>query len=213
MSKKFLLVALAFAVIGLVPVAAQETDPGDDSFVPRYITNQRALGEQSFAISAGTSIPLFTLLLNNNATAGKAAGVHPTNLSVGGMGSLAYNFYVSSAIKLGLQVGGTFQWDINKNLLYMVPIFAKATYEFQVWDRFTIPVHLGLGINMTSWKSNFMVDPIIKPGVGFYFDWSSEWSFGLDTSYWFVPQLVVNDAQDKAIGNFMDVTISAEYHF
>ena len=66
---------------------------------------------------------------------------------------------------------------------------------------------------MSSWKQNFTVDPIIRPGFGVYFDWSTEWSFGADMTYWFVPQLSADDSQYDAIGNFLDVTLSAEYHF
>jgi hypothetical protein len=66
---------------------------------------------------------------------------------------------------------------------------------------------------MTSWNDEFIVDPIVRPGFGIYFDWNAEWSFGLDLTYWFVPQLNSDDSRFNSLGNFMDANLAAEYHF
>lgn len=213
MLRKFLLVLVSLLILNFGFLGAQEEPPEGDPFTPQSRTNQRSLGDQSFSISAGTIIPLFTVLLNDYPDAGFSAGVYDTQLTVGGMGQLAYSFYLSPNVKVGLQLAGTFQWDINRNLLYMIPISVRGTYEFHPLDRLTIPIHLALGINMTSWNDFFQVDFLVRPGIGVYFDWNVEWSFGLDVTYWFVPQLSVPTDGQKTLMNMMDITIGAEYHF
>jgi len=211
--KKLILLTVSILLLNFGFLWAQEDSPEQGPLTPQSRTNQRSLGDQAFTISAGVIVPLFTVLLNDNPVTGNSAGVTDTQLTVGGMGSLTYSFYLSANVKLGLQLGGTFQWDINRNLLYMIPISIKGSYEFHPYSRLTIPVHLALGINMTSWKEEFTVDPLIRPGFGVYFDWNVEWSFGMDFTYWFIPQLSSKDERFDSLENFMDINIGAEYHF
>ncbi|MCD6343232.1 MAG: hypothetical protein J7L76_05560 [Spirochaetaceae bacterium] len=213
MLKKLILLTVSILLLNFGLLWAQEDSPEQGPLTPQSRTNQRSLGDQAFTISAGVIVPLFTVLLNDNPVTGNSAGVTDTQLTVGGMGSLTYSFYLSANVKLGLQLGGTFQWDINRNLLYMIPISIKGSYEFHPYSRLTIPVHLALGINMTSWKEEFTVDPLIRPGFGVYFDWNVEWSFGMDFTYWFIPQLSSKDERFDSLENFMDINIGAEYHF
>ncbi len=178
-------------------------------------TNKRSLGDQTFSISIGPIIPLKTILIGDWSDYGVSAGPTQNNLTwAGGAGQLAYSFYLTPDIKLGLQVGGSFTSDINSDILYMIPIAVRGSYEFHLLNRFTIPLHLSLGICMSSWKEdNFHVDPLIRPGLGFYFDWNYEWSFGCDVSYFFIPQFDSDPDHHNAIGNFLDVMLTAEYHF
>ena len=213
MPRKLIIIAISLILLTVGLLAAQEDSPGEDPFTPQAKNNQHSLGDQAFSISAGMIVPLFTVLLNDNDATGDQAGAVDTQLSLGGMGSLAYSFYLSSNVKLGIQLGGTFQWDLNRNLMYMIPIAVKGSYEFHPFSRMTIPIHLALGINMTSWKEEFVVDPLIRPGFGIYFDWNVEWSFGMDFTYWFIIQTNANDKRFNSLGNFMDVNMAAEYHF
>lgn len=208
----YLLIIMLLA-LNFAPLGAQEIDPPDDPLRLQSRINQRSLGDQSFAIALGTIIPLFTVLLSDIPDIGKSSGVHSTQLTVGGVGSLTYSVYASPNIKIGLQLAGTFAWDINRNSLYMIPITVKGSWEFHPFHRLTIPVHVAMGINMTSWKEEFTADFIVKPGFGAYFDWSTEWSFGGDITYWFVPQLSAKDKRYNSLGNFMDINLAAEYHF
>ena len=214
MLKKLILLTVSILLLNFGFLWAQEEAPEQGPLTPQSRTNQRSLGDQAFTISAGVILPLFTVLLNDNPATGNPAGVTDMNMKkIGGMGSLTYSFYLSANVKLGLQLAGTFNWDINDNLLYMIPISVKGSYEFHPYSRLTIPVHLALGINMTSWKEEFTVDTLIRPGFGVYFDWNIEWSFGMDFTYWFIPQLSSKDERFDSLANFMDINIGAEYHF
>jgi len=211
--KKLILLTVSILLLNFGFLWAQEEAPEQGPLTPQSRTNQRSLGDQAFTISAGVILPLFTVLLNDYGAAGFSSGVTDTRLTVGGLGSLTYSFYLSSNVKLGLQLGGTFQWDINRNLMYMIPITVKGSYEFHPYSRITIPIHLALGINMTSWNDFFIVNMLIKPGFGVYFDWNVEWSFGMDFSYWLIPQLNVDNKGQQTLMNQMDIMLGAEYHF
>lgn len=202
-------------LLNMGAIVSQEVAPPEEPpFVPQVQMNQRSLGDQALAITAGLYIPLFTVLLNDWPATGYKAGVHPPHLNLGGMGTLAYSVYLSPNWKLGLQVSGSFAQDLNGNFAYTIPIAFKGSYEFHPWGRVSIPVFLAAGVSLTSWKDdNFLVDLMIQPGFGIYFDWSYEWSFGLNLGYIFIPQIGLDNAHERSIGNFMEVTLTAEYHF
>ena len=189
--------------------ASEDPPPEEGPLIPRFRTNSRPLGDKSFAITAGIYIPLFTVLLHDWPGGRYDAGIYPPKLSAGG------SVYLSSNLKLGLQLAGAFSADINRNFLYVVPVTIKGSWEFHPGPRFSIPLHLAAGVSMTTWKTdNFRVDMILRPGFGFYFDWSLEWSFGIDFTYWFIPQTGgLAKEHERSIGNFMDISLTAEYHF
>ena len=215
MSRKTVILISALLLLSTAWVSAQESDPEESPFTPQVRTNQRSLGDQAFAITAGVLFPLPTYLLNDWPAAGFSKGFTDSQLAVGGMGSLTYSFYLSGNFKLGIQVTGSFARDINYNYAYVIPIVAKASWEFHPWSRISIPVHMGLGMAMTSWNDFFTIDPIIRPGFGVYFDWNYEWSFGMDMTYWFIPQISTSAEfkNQRSIAGFLDLSLTAEYHF
>ena len=220
MLKKYILIAASLLMLtggflGAQEGPPEESPPEDAPSMPRFRTNSRSLGDKSFAITAGLYLPLFTVLLHDWPSDSRyTAGVYPPKLSPGGTGALAFSFYLSPNFKLGIQLAGAFSADINRNFLYLVPVTVKASWEFHPGPRFSIPLHLAAGISVNSWKTdNLRVDMILRPGFGFYFNWSLEWSFGIDFTYWFIPQTSPEKLHERSIGNFMDISLTAEYHF
>ena len=214
MLKKYILIAASLLMLTQGFLSAQEGPPQDVPSVPQFRTNSRSLGDKSFAITAGLYLPLFTVLFHDWPSGEHDAGVYPPKLSPGGTGALTFSFYLSPNLKLGIQLAGAFSADINRNFLYVVPVTIKGSWEFHPGPRFSIPIHLAAGISMNTWKTdNFRVDMILRPGFGFYFDWSLEWSFGIDFTYWFIPQTSLEKPHERSIGNFMDISLTAEYHF
>lgn len=200
-----MLIFLLFSMLSFAE-EAQEEEIQDQGRIEYH-----TMGDQVFGINAGLFIPLF--FNNPSLSWGDSDAFNPTNLSVGGHGSLYYGAYVNNNIILGMEVGAIFSNSPNSHNFYMIPITVKGSYEFQFLNNLiSVPVSLGAGINMTSYLDNFHVEMILKPGVGAYWNHSSSWSFGLNTSYWWVPQLY-KDGSKNRIGNFMDVSLSAVYHF
>ena len=66
-------------------------------------------------------------------------------------------------------------------------------------------------------QDNQKIDAFLKAGSAFYWNYSSQWAFGANLFYWFVPQIygasspATSDA--TRFGNFLEFTLSALYHF
>lgn len=188
-------------------VLAQSNDEPDE-FTP--ITEgftEYSLGDQMLAINLGLMIPLYF----NWGPDGFAR----TNLSVGGVGSLEWGSFINNNVAFGAELGGTFMFTPNGRALFMVPITGKVSYFFRPYP-FEIPVFIGAGLNISRIDDQTKFDPILKPGASFYWAYNPEWSFGLNAVWWWVPQFYRGPkppSGDTRVGNFLELSLSALYHF
>ncbi|MBU8912534.1 MAG: hypothetical protein KOO61_00805 [Spirochaetales bacterium] len=201
MRKAFLLITLI--TILLVPAFAQDDDGNGELFVPVY-----SLGDQTLRINLGTFFPLFFF--------GGPDGPAPANLTLGGAGSLVWESYLSSTITIGVEVGGSFSFTPNFRTLFMLPIAVRGSYIFNLYP-FEIPVTLAAGMNFSRLSDIQKIDPFVKAGGSFLWNYSSQWAFGGNLFYWFVPQIYLATSPAGAdatrYGNFLEFTLSALYHF
>ncbi len=178
----------------------EEEAPPEEEFVPTY-----TLGDQTLAINMGLFIPLFF--------AGGPDGVANANLSLGGVGSLQWNSYLNNNMTLGGELAGTFSFSPNRRALFMVPITLRYAYILRAYP-FEFPLHIGAGINFTRLEEQGKIDPIVKPGASVVWNMNPDWAFGLNLTYWWVPQWYTGDLSDESrYGNFLETTLSAVYHF
>jgi hypothetical protein len=49
----------------------------------------------------------------------------------------------------------------------------------------------------------------VKPGVSAFWRFNPDWSFGLNAAWWWVPQWAARTVH----GNFLELSVSARYHF
>jgi hypothetical protein len=178
-------------------------DEDDEVFVPTY-----SLGDQTLSINLGLFIPLFFALGPD--------GVAPSNLTLGGVGSLAWSSYLNNDFTVGLEVGGSFALTPNRRTLFMLPIIARGSYILSAYP-FEFPLTIGLGMNFSRLDDMLKLDPFAKLGASFLWNHSSQWAFGLNLSYWLVPQLYAASSpagsDASRLGNFLELTLSALYHF
>ncbi len=201
-----LLVTASLLLFISLPVISQDTEEKEEP-KPQKI-ELYSLGDQTITINAGIFIPLFY----QDPTPDNGSAYSSTNSSVGGSGSLAYDAFLTSNIKVGLEVGGMFAMSINDNPYFMFPITAKFTYEFH-FGQFSLPLYLGTGVNIITYGDDTNVQFLLKPGVSFYWNFNSSWSFGANLVYWWAPEVIPADHSYDRIGNFLDFTLSAQYHF
>ncbi len=189
-----------------ISIPAFSQDSEDEEIKPQKI-ELYTLGDHSITISAGIFIPMFMAdpTPNGSSTA-------KTNLKVGGRGYLAYDAYLSNNIKAGFEVGGIFANGINKDTFFMVPILGKFSYEFH-FGQFSMPIYIGTGVNIITYKDMSNVEWILKPGISLFWNFNTDWSFGANLAYWFAPEIISADHTQDRIGNYLDFTISAQYHF
>ncbi|MFO8063596.1 MAG: hypothetical protein R6V29_03085 [Spirochaetia bacterium] len=176
-----------------------EGEPVED-YAPTY-----SLGDQTLAINMGLFIPLFY--------SGGPDGTANANLSLGGTGSLQWNSYLNNNMTLGGELSGMFAFTPNERALFMVPLTVRYSYIFRAYP-FEFPLHIGAGVNFSRLEEQGKIDPIVKPGASVLWNMNPDWAFGLNLTYWWVPQWYTGDlSDDTRYGNFLETTLSAVYHF
>jgi hypothetical protein len=186
----------------ILPSFTQEEGDGEDVFLPLY-----DLGDQMMTINAGLFIPLFYQ--------SSGGAVSPTNLTVGGLGSLQWNAFLNNDMSVGVEVAGMFAFSPNRRTLFMLPITGRYTYFIRSYP-FEFPIFIGAGINFSRLSDSTHVELILKPGFSALWNYNAEWSFGLSAVYWWIPQIYLGPSPPQShtrFGNFMETSISALYHF
>ncbi|GAB1481592.1 hypothetical protein MASR2M78_04070 [Treponema sp.] len=204
-------IAVAFMCLSL-PVFAQTAEDGGEKKEEGTLpieSNWSGLspslysrGDQTFVIALGTTIPL---------TFYGDSGSIDSQLSVGGLGSLNYNYYLSPNFALGGEVNGMFSGTVGGNVLFMVPFGVKATWHF-IKSPFEFPLSLTLGGASQSYLDGNYFGLFIKPAAAAYWRFNPDWSFGINTAWWWLPQWTNNQAT-TVYGNFLELTLAARYHF
>lgn len=190
-------------VAAFASVSAQdgEAEPQEERFEPTY-----SLGDQMLSLNLGTIFPLFYY---------GGPKVEDANLTIGGTGHLAWSAFLNNNLAVGGEFGGMFAFTPNRNTLFMIPLAARLSYFLRSYP-FEFPLTLAAGVNFSRFEENFKTDPIVIPGVGFYWNYNTEWAFGLDVRWWWVPQIYrgpTPPASDTRFGNFLSSTLSVMYRF
>jgi hypothetical protein len=167
--------------------------------------NIYSLGQQTIAISAGLLIPLFFQSFSGQYS-------NTTNLSLGGTASLMWGIHLDNHWLVGLELAGMFSQSIQKNFLWQVPICARGSYSFHIFP-FEIPLFLDVGMDIVKYREQAHVNFILKPGFCALWKYNLSWGFGLNVVYWWVPQPWPSDTSLGRMGNFLDVTATAQYTF
>ncbi|MCL2184598.1 MAG: hypothetical protein FWB86_01920 [Treponema sp.] len=186
-----------FAQEGFDPDIEPDWEYQDDGLYDR--------GDQTFVISLGVTFPTF--FINN---AGK---LNPNKFdpSVGGTGSLNYNYYFGPYFFLGGEISGLFIHTLGGNTLFIIPLGLKAGTQF-VYKRFEFPISLTLGMCWHTYINMVHYGMYLKGGVAAYFRATQDWSFGLSSEWAWFPQWT-NDKNQSVNGNFVHLMLTARYHF
>ena len=185
---------------------AQEEDDDEPDQLPiesewyDYYATTYTRGDRTFNISLGLLIPTIFVGIEDN----------QHGLSVGGTGSLAFNYFLGPHIFVGGEFGGMFSSTRRGNMLYIVPIGVRAGYQY-IYRNFEFPISLMVGAAPQRYIENGYFGLILKPSVSAFWRYNPDWSFGLNTNWWFVPQWPRNG--ENVYGNFLELTLSARYHF
>jgi len=200
----------------LIPVYSQDSETpgngaveGEENGDAEYYRSVYELGDQVFNITAGLFIPLYYRRPGDFSTA-------PANLSLGGTGSIEYSSFINSNMTLGLSLKGMFAYTPNERLLSMFPITGKLTYYLTDSYPFEFPLYVHAGLCISRLESETFYGPTIMPGAGATWNMNSSWGFGINATWWWVPMWYGPSHEDTAksrFGNFLDISLSATYHF
>ncbi len=197
--------SLAFAQAGAPPTPPADKPKGDEERSV-FALEGHQLGDQTLALNAGVMLPLFYKEFGGP--------YHDTNLTAGGMGELQWSAYLNPSFRLGLDIGGTFARSPNDRTLFLMPITLRATWVLDV-SRFEFPISLGTGIAIIRYREWSHTDFILKPAVGGYWRYDSNWSFGLNLSWWLDFQSATGDQPDNQarMANFLMISPGVFYNF
>lgn len=211
---------LALMLLTTVFLHAQEADGGEEEEEDGGVqiesdwsrtTNLYTRGDQTFNVSLGLVLPIGFVDQN--------AGVLEKQMNLGGMLSLSYNYFLSSNWFLGGELGGMFASTLGENMYYIVPIGFRAGYQF-ILSRFEFPLSLLIGFAPQSYNGRSYFGFFSKPSAGVFFRLNPSWSFGLNTSLWWVPQWTnktreLNYQTNKihTHGFFWEIGVMVRYHF
>jgi hypothetical protein len=197
----FLTLLLCFPIL----VFAQNVNEPDIEFewddfpVELYVR-----GDQTFLISLGVVLP--TIFLNNGTPLD-----HQITPPVGGMGSLAYNYYLNSMFFLGGEVGISFLPTLAGNTVFLIPLGLRGGTQF-IFGRFEFPITLAFGMSWHNYLNFVYYGMYAKLGGAAYFRVTNDWSFGISANWGWFPQWTSNPSQNVD-ANIMDISLSARYHF
>lgn len=182
--------------------------PGEEETLPiesdwkGYTPTRYSPGDKTFVIAAGVSVPLFFY---------GPSGFLDNKVSLGGTGYLSYNYFLSPHIFIGGELGGSFAATLGENMLYIVPFGFRVGYQL-VTGRFEFPFSLTIGAANQGYLDKGYFGLFIKPAAALFWRFNPDWSFGLSTEYWWVPQWV-SDSSKNSYGNFLTINLAARYHF
>jgi hypothetical protein len=200
-----LLAVLLFLYLSAGTVFAQNEQPEEEPAGEPFTVY--SLGQQTLSISAGLFIPLFFQSFPIFSPTYES-----TNLKLGAALSLQWGIHLSNNWITGVEVGGALSKDINDTSFFMLPITAKAGYIIHFFP-FEFPIYLGTGLNFIKLGDVLNLTWIIKPGFSSVWKYNINWGFGLNVVYWWVPQFWPDDSEEGRMGNFLEITLTAQYNF
>ncbi len=189
----------ALILLAALPLFAQTANEED------YFGGLHRKGSQLISLNAGADIPLF--ILTDSFDAEKA------KLSVGASFTLGYQYFIANRFTIGGSLCGAFNGTVGGRTLFVAPIAFKMGYW---WGKSTMEYNVGadLGLSILRLSGDGVISPFTKLGGGAYAQVNEAWSLGGQVYWWLIPEIHLgsNSALTR-YGNFLEVSLSALYHF
>ncbi|MDR0320071.1 MAG: hypothetical protein LBI28_01075 [Treponema sp.] len=204
MQKTGAILLILLLALPVMLIAQEDSDPDVEPDWGDYRNELYSRGDQTFMISLGVAFP--TLWLND----GKIIN-HNITPPVGGTGTLALNYYFSSLFFIGGEIGGMFFTTLDASNLYTINLGFRWGLQFVIW-KIEIPITLAVGMSWQTYLNSSYYGLYLKGGLSAYFRATNDWSFGLASNWVWMPEWT-NEPRNNVDGNFVDLTLSARYHF
>ena len=175
----------------------------DEENYEEYNPSLYSKWDKTFSINAGAVFPIYFSgggIKNNDHGIKKA----------GGTGALAFSIFLTPRIFIGGEINGLFIGTRGGSMLYVIPMGLRVGYQFVI-RRFEIPISFMIGGAPQIYLEENLFGLFMKAGAALYWRFNPDWSFGLNTNWWIVPQIPKSGG--TVIGNFFELTLSARYHF
>jgi len=161
-------------------------------------------GDQLMSLSLGVGFPIVSL---NN---GKVKD-HKISPPVGGTGAINYAYYFNSYLFAGGEASLLFFSTIGGNTLFLISFGPKIGTQF-ILGKFEFPIFAGLGASIHTYLDFGYFGFYMKAGVSAFFRATHQWSFGITSNFCWYPEWP-DDSKKNMDGFFIDVALTARYHF
>lgn len=166
-------------------------------------------GSQIFTITAGVTTPM-SFTSNGETMFWPGNGDNQTHHTIGGIGALSYQIFVTPYLAIGGELGYQFDFSRSGDVSTNVPITAKLTYVPLQGD-FEIPLSLGLGIDYISYDSYSKITLGLTAEVGFRYFFTDSWGVGINAGLLVVPELYFDDTSKIGVMTYIPTTLSVTY--
>jgi hypothetical protein len=204
MRRSISIFAACFFFLFGVTLFAQEEEGQDPPTIESdwddFIITPYSPGDKTIVISLGLLFPVLFGGVDGN----------QHGISLGGTGSLAFNYFFTPHFFLGGEISGMFASSRRGNMLYIVPFGVRAGYQFW-YSRFEFPISILIGAAPEKYLDKGYFGLALKPAASAFWRFNPEFSFGINAVWWVIPQWPKNNYD--AYGNFLELTLSARYHF
>jgi len=184
--------------------AQDENDPAIEIDWDDYSIDLYAAGDQSFIMALGVVFP--TVFINNGTVID-----HQFTPPIGGAGTLIFNYYLQSYLYTGFEIGLMFLPTIGGNTVFLIPLGARIGTQFLIW-RLEFPITLTVGMSWHNYLDLGYFGLFVKAGGAAFYRATSDWSFGITANWSWLPEWT-SDPSKNVHGNFLELTLSARYHF
>jgi hypothetical protein len=167
-------------------------------------------GDQTLSLAAGVDVPLFI------SVPAVSSSTSASTLYSGGLFSFSYQYFLNHHLAIGGTIDGAFNGVIDGSTLFVAPLSFRTAYWWSLGS-FELCAAVEAGAYLMSLDysgtSYVAVDPFGKAGGGVYWRVSRGWSVGLQSYFWFLPEIKTNgNTQFNAYSGFLEVAIEAFYH-
>ena len=169
-------------------------------------------GSQIFTITAGVSTPM-SFTSNGESMFWPGTGDGQTHHTIGGIGALSYQIFVTPYLAIGGELGYQFNYVAGTDIYASVPINVKVSYYPVQTGRFDLPISLGIGLNYISFKDSSKLSFSAKIEFGGIYYFNDEWGLGLLAGLNFVPDVYLTKDRGiySGIDAFIPITVSVAY--
>lgn len=208
--------ALSFAALPLAQAqAAGSSKPEATGLAAGSVDSEQVYapygrGDQTLSLAAGVDVPLFISVPANSSS------TSASTLYSGGLFSFSYQYFLNGGLAIGGTIDGAFNGVIDGSTLFVAPLSFRTAYWWTLGS-FELCAAVEGGAYLWSLDysgtSNVGVDPFAKAGGGVYWRVSRGWSVGLQSYFWFLPEIKTSGVtQLNAYSGFLEVAIAAFYH-
>ncbi len=202
MKRSIILICMALICVS-ASFAQPKTGKGSKPHVATKEYEAIRKGDQFINIMGGPLFPMFTLT---------PSGLNAdTKMNTGGTLNIGYSTFMTKNFALGGMINFSFNSTIGQNIFFFLPVYLQGTYEFS-FERIHVPVSLCVGGAFQTYNSFNYFSPAIKPEIGVFYQYNSDWSFGVNAGWTLLPQWYADESKNR-VGNFLSLTAGFRYHF